>query len=57
LSFSSTKLATYAKKQLPVLKTFVLDNQHKQEDVEHMKLDPNANFVPTTLREEDDEQC
>jgi hypothetical protein len=51
------KLATYAKKQLPVLKTFVLDDQHKQEDVEHMQLDPNANVVPTTLREEDDEQC
>jgi hypothetical protein len=51
------KLATYAKKQLLVLKTFVLDEQHKQEDVEHMKLDPNANAVPTTLREEDDEQC
>jgi hypothetical protein len=45
------------KKQLLVLKTFVLDDQHKQEDVEHMKLDPNANAVPTTLREEDDEQC
>jgi hypothetical protein len=50
------KLGTYAKKQLPVLKTFVFDDQHKQ-DVEHMKLDPNANVVPTTLREEDDEQC
>jgi len=29
--------------------------QHKQEDAEHMKLDPNANVAPTTLREEDDE--